>query len=122
MRTLTAETIVALQGWAKHHAAMFLEDKQDGEVVQRTKFTTGAKEGEPVTVRRFSRDWIMLQFHNFTFKDEFDFIVREFRNLLGAAALADFEARLAQFPPRSDEMFKRMLDEKRPAGYEPKEA
>lgn len=122
MRTLTPETIEALKGWAQHHAAMFVADRTDGQMVERTKFTTGRKEGEPITVRQFSRGWIMLQFFNFTYKDEFEFIVQDFKTHLGAAALADFEARLAQFPPRSDETFRQMLEEMRPAGYQPMEA
>lgn len=121
MRQLTAETIAALDGWAKHHAAMFLEDRQSGELVDRA-FDHGAGNKTPVQVARFSRDWIMLQFHNFTFKDEFDHIVAQFRRLLGPDALADFERRLAAFPARSDETFARLLQEKRPAGYTPKGA
>lgn len=121
-RELTPETIEALQGWSKHHAALFIEDKTDGELVTRVKFTKGAKEGDTVQVKRFSREWIMLQFYNFTFKDEFDFIVQDFKRHLGSAALSDFQARLSQLPSRSDETFARLLEEKQPAGYTPKGA
>lgn len=117
MRELTAETVAALKDWAKHHAAMFIEDRQDGEAVERRKDSGG--EGERINVRRFSRDWIMLQLFNITFKDEFEFIVGEFRQLLGAAALSDFEARLAGFPARSDAVFAALLEAKRPDGYVP---
>lgn len=121
MRALPEDTIKALDGWAKHHAGMFLADRQDGPVVNR-RVDHGGGEYTGLTMRQFSRDWIMLQFHNFTYKDEFDHIVGRFRSLLGAEALADFEARLAQFPPRSDEAFAALLEQKRPAGYQPKEA
>lgn len=121
-RELTPETVEALRGWAKHHAAMFIENREDGPLVTRTKFTKGAKEGELVEVRHFSRDWIMLQFFNFTFKDEFELIVGEFRKLLGPDALADFNARIARLPSRSDETFARLLHEKQPAGFHPKGA
>lgn len=123
MRTLTPDTIDALKGWAKHHAAMFVEDKTDGELVDRSRFTDGHKGGKvPVTLHRFSRDWVMLQLHNMTYKDEFEFVVEEMKQHLGKAALADFEARVSQFPPRSDEAFARVLEEMRPAGYAPKES
>lgn len=121
MRTLQPDTIEALKGWAKHHAALFIEDRQDGEVVDRGKYVYPRRmDAERVSIRRFSRDWIMLQFYNFTYKDEFEFIVSEFRGKLGTADLADFETRLSAFPARSDEAFAALLDEKRPAGYTPK--
>jgi hypothetical protein len=122
VRTLTPQTIKTLDGWTQHHAALFIQDKQDGPTVERTKFTKGRKVGEPVQVKHFSRDWIMLQLFNITYKDEFEHIVAAFRQRLGAADLADFEARLAEFPSRSDESFRAMLEEMRPAGYQPKEA
>lgn len=121
MRALTDDTIKALTGWAQHHAAMFTADRQDGPEVNR-RVDHGAGEYTGIKLRQFSRDWIMLQFHNFTFKDEFEFIVARFRALLGPEPLAEFERRLAEFPPRSDEAFARLLDEKCPAGYQPKEA
>ena len=113
-RELTAETVAALKGWAKENAALFIQDRVDGQVVQRSRG------GKIVDVRRSSRDWIMLQFYNMTFKDEFDFIIQEFKGHLGAAALNDFELRLAKLEPRTDAVFQQMLDEKRPAGYQPK--
>lgn len=120
MRTLTEETVTALKGWAKYHAALFVQDNEDGPAVARKRETGGA--GELVTVKHFSRDWIMLQFFNFTYKDEFEFIVQDFKARLGAADLADFVARLSQFPPRSDDVFMKLLDEKRPAGYQAKDS
>lgn len=96
---------------AKYYAGLFLADKQDGPVVTRTQFTAGRKEGMPVSVRQFSRAWVMLQFFNFTFKDEFEYIVAAVRQHLGTKPLADFDAELARFPPRTDEMFQRMLAE-----------
>jgi hypothetical protein len=96
---------------AKYYAGLFLADKKDGPIARRTRFTTGRKEGIPVSVRQFSREWVMLQFFNFTFKDEFDYIVAAVRQHLGPKPLADFDAELAKFPPRTDEMFQRMLSE-----------
>lgn len=121
MRTLTPDTIVALKGFAQHYAAMFVADKQSGPSITMTKYTTGRKTGEPVIVKKHSRDWIMVELFNLTYKDEFEFVVREFRQHLGPAVLEDFETRLAQFPTRSDTTFKAMLDEMRPAGYLPQE-
>ncbi|QEX18491.1 hypothetical protein FRZ44_37980 [Hypericibacter terrae] len=98
IRELDTETLARA---AKDYAAWFLRD-----------------EG------RMNRDWVMLQFYNFTYKDEFDFLAAEIRQHLGPAALADFDDRIAKLRadhPRSDEVFHRLLEEKRPAGYMPKE-
>lgn len=100
-----------LDAAAKYYASLFVQDKPDGPVVQRTRFTTGRKEGQSETVRQFSRAWVMLQFFNFTFKDEFDYIVAAVRRQLGPDPLAAFDAELAKFPPRTEEMFQRMLAE-----------
>lgn len=69
----------------------------------------------------FNRDWIMQQFYNFTYKDEFEHLVKGAREQMGPAALADFDARVAKLEPRSTAVFHRLLAEKRPAGYRPEE-
>jgi hypothetical protein len=96
---------------AKYYASVFVQDRKDGPVVNRTRYTTGRKEGEPTTVQQFSREWVMLQFFNFTFKDEFDYIVAAVRQQLGPDPLAVFNAELAKFTPRTEEMFQQMLAE-----------
>jgi hypothetical protein len=72
---------------------------------------------------KFNRDWVMQQFYNFTFKDEFEYLGAAIKQHLGPVPLADFEARLNVLlteHPRSDEVFHRLLEEKRPVGYTPK--
>lgn len=68
---------------------------------------------------KYDRAWVMQQFYNFTFKDEFEFLVEEVKTHLGPVALADFEGRVSQLEPRSDEVFFDLLEQKRPVGYEP---
>lgn len=98
MRTLTDDTKATLDGAAKDYAAWFLADKG-----------------------RFDRDWVMKQFYNFTFKDEFEYLVAALKRHLGADPLADFEARVAKLEPRTDAVFAELLEQKRPAGYTPRE-
>lgn len=71
---------------------------------------------------KFDRAWVMKQFYNFTFKDEFEFIRDKVRGMLAGDPLAAFEAELAKLDPRSDAVFAALLEQKRPAGYTPKEA
>ncbi len=79
-----------LDGAAKHYAGLFLRDT------------------EP-----FPREWVMGQFFNFTFKDEFDYLTGAIRGQLGAVALADFDARAKKaFKPRSEATFAGLLADK----------
>jgi len=99
MRTLTDDTKATLDGAAKYYAGLFVADHQGG---------------------KFTRDWVLKQFYNFTFKDEFAYMVAAMKQHLGPAALADFEARVAELPPREDAVFAELLEQKRPAGYTPR--
>lgn len=86
-RELKTETLKAA---AKHYAGLFLRD------------------AEP-----FPRAWVMREFHNFTFKDEFEYLINAIRGQLGPDALADFEARgKSVFDPRSDKLFAELLANK----------
>ena len=69
---------------------------------------------------KFDRAWVAKQFYNFTYKDEFLYMVNAIKNHLGPSAIADLDARLAEFPVRSDEVFHQLLELKRPRGYTPK--
>ncbi len=60
------------------------------------------------------RDWVMSNFYNAHFKDEFDYLLAAFRENLGARPLADFDKLAkARFEPRDDEMFRHLLETKR---------
>lgn len=114
LRTLTPDTIAALDWWAADHVKHFVEDR-------------GAVTKNPDGTKRIvlDRAWIVQQMYNFTFKDEHEYVVAAFRGLLSddPASLAAFDAMAAaKFTPRSDEVFQQLLEQKRPAGYEPKEA
>lgn len=57
--------------------------------------------------------YVLQDFYNFTFKDEFDIILENFRGYLGSKAIAEFEARSKSiFTPREDEVFDALLKEK----------
>lgn len=98
MRKLTEATKVTLDGAADYYAATFM-----------------ANQG------RFNRDWVMTQFYNFTYKDEFEYLVKAVTANLGETPRADFEKRLSTLPVREDAVFAALLEEKWPAGYTPKE-
>lgn len=79
-----------LDAAARHYAGLFLAD-------------TGPK----------NRDWVMAQFHNFTFKDEFDYIVDAMKQRLGRQPLADFNSLAAlRFTHRLDSTFEELLASK----------
>lgn len=53
---------------------------------------------------------VMQDFVNFTFKDEFEFILKRIRDLLDPADLRQFDSAAAQtFTPRRDDVFERLL-------------
>ena len=61
------------------------------------------------------RKWVMGQFHNFTFKDEFDHMVKTMGDHLGRAPLSDFKSiidKMAKDKPRKDEVFEKLLADK----------
>ena len=59
------------------------------------------------------REWVLQNFYNATFKDEFDYLLEAFRETLGPRVLPDFDAEAAKrFTPRSDETFEQLLAEK----------
>lgn len=107
---------------AKYYAVLFIEDRQTGEVTNHSKHTTGLNtRDETLIIKKFSRDWVMLQIHNFAYKDEFEFIVAKMKNYLGAEPLAIFEAELAKLPARSDATFEAILKQSKPAGFKAEE-
>lgn len=112
MRTLLPETKAALDLWARDNAKMFAADPT-GQVRRDPK----APGGKRIIL---DREWIVQQMYNFTFKDEHEYVVAAFRGLLAddPASLEAFETMAAaKFQPRSDEVFRQLLEEKRPAGY-----
>lgn len=117
MRTMTPETVAALDTWAADNAKLFAQDPAG--VVRRDPSAPG---GKRIVL---DREWVVQQMYNFTFKDEHEYVVAAFRGLLAddPASLAAFETMAAaKFEPRSDEVFRQLLEQKRPAGYMPKEA
>ncbi len=68
----------------------------------------------------FDRAFVMQEFYNFTFKDEFGYLVGKIRSHLGPDPAADFDLAVSALEPRSDEVFHALLEEKRPVGYAPK--
>lgn len=59
------------------------------------------------------RDWVMGQFYDFTFDDEFEAMKELMRGQLGSAALDDFEQRASGiFTPRSEVVFHGLLADK----------
>lgn len=101
MRELTEDTMRTLDGAAKYYASVFVADNQDG---------------------KFTRKWVMTQFYNFYYKDEFEYLVEAVKGHLGGDALADFEARVAKLPPREDAVFAEYLERYKPAGYTPRKS
>lgn len=87
MRALDTQT---LDNAARYYAGLFIADR-------------GAR----------NRDWVMGQFYNFTFRDEFDFVATSLKNCLSPQGAADFNAlAAARFTPRTDEVFESLLREK----------
>lgn len=60
---------------------------------------------------KFDRDWVILQFYNFWYKDEFEYVVERVRGYLRADILDDFNARIAKLEPRTDKVFAEMLEQ-----------
>lgn len=61
---------------------------------------------------RFDRDWVMGQFHNFDYKDEFGYLVDGMRDELGKNALDVFDIgikKLMKDKPRSEKVFEKLL-------------
>ena len=57
--------------------------------------------------------WVVQNFIAATFKDEFEYLLEEFRRYLGPAALAEFDAESDDlFTPRTDKVLKEMLADK----------
>ncbi len=86
-----------LDGAARHYAAMFLQPERKNAA---GRFVTG-----PAYIRQ--------DFFNFTYKDEFTYLMEGIRQHLGKAALVEFdELAKATFTPREDEVFEALLAEK----------
>lgn len=59
------------------------------------------------------REYVMQDFYNFTFKDEFEHLLKAVRKALGSGPLAEFDALAAErFAPRSDEILETLLRER----------
>lgn len=57
--------------------------------------------------------YVLQDFYNFTFRDEFDHLNEAIKGWLGGKALADFEAKTKEvFAPRSDKVFAELLKER----------
>lgn len=57
--------------------------------------------------------YVLQDFYNFAFKDEFDYVNEAFRGHLGKKAIEEFEARSKSiFSPREDQVFDAILKEK----------
>ncbi len=84
---------------AKHYAAEFLRpDVQHPHV--EGKFIAG-------------RAYVVQDFFNFTYKDEFEYLLPAIRSHMGQETLAEFDALAAEkFTPRDDAVFASLLDEK----------
>jgi hypothetical protein len=106
LRVLTPETVKTLKNAAREYAAMFIMDR--GQVIN-----------EQV---KFDREYVIRQFYNFTYKDEFEFMVAEVQSQLGGEILTLFNARISELPPRSDEVFAQELAARQPEGYVVKES
>lgn len=78
--------IATLEGAAKYYASEFLADRKPRD-----------------------RAWVVGQFHQFAYKDEFDVLVELIRDEFGKKAVADFETRLGKLPKRTDEALKHEL-------------
>lgn len=61
---------------------------------------------------KHDRDWVMGQFHNFDFMDEFGYLIDAVRDELGKNPRGAFDARigkLAKDKPRSEKVFEKLL-------------
>ena len=64
---------------------------------------------------KFGRGWIMGQFHDFHFKDEFDYLIGAVRDELGKSSRDDFDGRIAKLhkdKPREQKVFEKLLADK----------
>jgi hypothetical protein len=87
MRTLDTKT---LDGAAKYYAGLFFSDR-------------GKRD----------RDWVMGQFYNFTYKDEFEYVREQVKQILGPQANADWNSlALGRFTDRTDEVYADLLKQK----------
>lgn len=69
----------------------------------------------------FNRAWVMGQFHNFTFKDEFEHLIDGVRGNLGSIPLADFDMRMNKLmkdTPHDDAVFHGLLKSKLAVGLD----
>jgi len=96
MRNLNTTTLdSAARDWAAQYLLPSVNSVSDP-----SEFTSG-------------RGWVMQSFYNSTFKDEFEYLLEEFRGYLGPAALAEFDAESDDmFTPRADKVLKDMLADK----------
>lgn len=63
----------------------------------------------------FDRDYVMRQFWQFTFKDEFEHMIKAVRSNLGPGPLKNFDARVSVLKakdPRTDKVFHGLLADK----------
>lgn len=93
MRTLDTKTLDAA---ALHYAVEFM--KPDVKSLSGRRFVGGAS-------------YVMQDFYNFDFKDEFEYLLEGIRGNLGANQLARFN-RMADFDPRHQDDFEAILAEK----------
>lgn len=92
-RTLLTDT---LNGAAKHLAVEFLKPDVKHPRVEG-KFIGG-------------RAYVMQDFYNFTYKDEFEYLLAAIRGQLGPDAVAEFDALAAEkFTPRDDAVLAKEL-------------
>ncbi len=64
---------------------------------------------------RFDRKWVMGQFYNFTYKDEFNYLAEVIRDELGKNPRNDFDARIKKLmadKPRDPKVFEALLADK----------
>lgn len=79
-----------------------------GQFLLPSQFSKGNSE-----VAIGGREWVMQNFFNAHFKDEFEYLLPKFKALLGSDALADFEKEAAtRFTPRDDAVFEQLLADK----------
>lgn len=84
----------ALNGYAKQWAVWYIQGYQTGNAETR------------------KRDWLIQEFYNFTYKDEFEYLEARVRKHLTDEDLAEFNkeiAKLKKDSPRSDEVFAQEL-------------
>ena len=95
-RTLDTTTLDAA---AKHYASEFLRPDVK-HPNGKGKFISG-------------RSYVMQDFFNFTYKDEFEYLLPKIRGQLGPDALVEFDALAAEkFTPRNDEVLAKLLADK----------